>query len=111
MATAINSRTALSGRSRKTSASPRESRIARRSFSSIIGQEVNELHAILSLVASGQGVSLFPASVTRLTLRDLIYRPIHPSETPMAELVLAWREGQETSTARRFIEMAKLSGT
>jgi hypothetical protein len=49
---------------------------------------------------------LFPASVLGLALKDLIYRPINPDESPTAELVLAWGEDQDVATARHFIDVA-----
>src|SRR3546814_299291 len=41
-----------------------------------IVQEVNELHAILGLVAGGLGVALFPKSITKLRLEGVVYRQI-----------------------------------
>ena len=70
-------------------------------------QEVNELHAILGLVAGGLGIALFPASVTKLTLQGVVYRPLAIEDSPVAELVLAWRKGDDTPTVRDFVKMAR----
>lgn len=72
-----------------------------------IVQEVNELHAILGLVAGGLGVALFPRSIIKLHLEGVVYRPLHPDETPMAELLIARRSDDQTTTVLRFIEMAR----
>lgn len=72
-----------------------------------IVQEVNELHAILGLVAGGLGVALFPRSIIKLHLEGVVYKPLHPDETPMAELLIARRSDDQTTTVLRFIEMAR----
>ncbi|MEZ2126434.1 MULTISPECIES: LysR family transcriptional regulator [unclassified Sinorhizobium] len=72
-----------------------------------IVQEVNELHAILGLVAGGLGVALFPRSIIKLHLEGVLYKPLHPDETPMAELLIARRSDDRTTTVLRFIEMAR----
>jgi DNA-binding transcriptional LysR family regulator len=43
-----------------------------------IVQEVNELHAILGLVARGLGIALFPESITMLQLEGVVYSPCLP---------------------------------
>ncbi|CAN7683256.1 LysR family transcriptional regulator [Neorhizobium sp. LjRoot104] len=70
-------------------------------------QEVNELHAILGLVAGGLGIALFPRSILKLQLEGVIYRPLHPDDTPMAEMLIAKRSDDRTATATRFMDMAK----
>jgi DNA-binding transcriptional LysR family regulator len=70
-------------------------------------QEVNELHAILGLVAGGLGIALFPRSITKLQLEGVVYRALHPDDTPMAEMLIAKRSDDRTATATRFMEMAK----
>lgn len=70
-------------------------------------QEVNELHAILGLVAGQLGVALFPRSIMKLQIEGVIYRPLHPDETPMAEMLIAKRTDDRTTTVQRFMDMAK----
>lgn len=70
-------------------------------------QEVNELHAILGLVAGGIGVALFPRSIMKLQLEGVVYKPLHPDETPLAEMLIAKRADDRTATVLRFMEMAK----
>ena len=70
-------------------------------------QEVNELHAILGLVAGGLGIALFPQSITKLQLEGVVYKELHPGDTPMAEMLIAKRSNDRSATATRFMEMAK----
>ncbi|KSV73566.1 hypothetical protein N183_24335 [Sinorhizobium sp. Sb3] len=70
-------------------------------------QEVNELHAILGLVAGGLGVALVPRSIVKLHLDGVEYRPLLANESPMAEMFIARRVDDQTSTVRQFIDMAK----
>lgn len=70
-------------------------------------QEVNELHAILGLVAGGLGVALFPHSIVKLKLEGVTYRPLCSSETPMAEMLIAKRADERATTALHFLDMAK----
>ncbi|WP_440412523.1 LysR substrate-binding domain-containing protein [Neorhizobium petrolearium] len=72
-------------------------------------QEVNELRAILGLVAGGLGIALFPQSITRLHLEGVVYRPLHPNDTPMAEMLIAKRADDRAATVMRFMDMAKKS--
>ncbi|CAD7037534.1 LysR family transcriptional regulator [Pseudorhizobium endolithicum] len=69
-------------------------------------QEVNELHAILGLVAGGLGVALFPKSITKLNLDGVAYRPLHAQESPVAELLIASRSDERSIAARNFVRMA-----
>ncbi len=70
-------------------------------------QEVNELHAILGLVAGDLGIALFPRSIMRLQLEGVRYIPLHAEDTPMAEMLIAQRSGDRTTTVQRFMDMAK----
>ncbi|MGK6317329.1 LysR family transcriptional regulator [Neorhizobium sp. DT-125] len=72
-----------------------------------IVQEVNELHAILGLVAGGLGIALFPRSIIKLQLEGVVYKNLHRDDTPMAEMLIAKRSDDRTATVTRFMEMAK----
>lgn len=72
-----------------------------------IVQEVNELHAILGLVAGGLGIAFFPRSILKLQLDGVVYRPLHPDDSPMAEMLIAKRSDDRTATATRFMDLAK----
>lgn len=70
-------------------------------------QEVNELHAMLGLVAGGLGIALFPQSIIKLQLEGVVYKALHSGDTPMAEMLIAKRLDDRSATAMRFMEMAK----
>jgi DNA-binding transcriptional LysR family regulator len=60
---------------------------------------------IIGLVATGIGVSLVPASVTRLALDGVAYRPV--ARAPSAELIAVVRAGDDSPLAQAFIEQAR----
>ncbi|TAM60176.1 LysR family transcriptional regulator [bacterium] len=66
-------------------------------FEPSLVQEANQTDTMISLVAAGLGVTLMPASIQRLNLAGVVYRPI-AEQTPPAELYAAWRT-DEASTA------------
>jgi DNA-binding transcriptional LysR family regulator len=67
-------------------------------------QYAPEMLTIIGLVAAGIGVSLVPASVTRLSLEGVTYRPVTGS--PYAELVAITRMGDDSPLVRAFMEQA-----
>jgi DNA-binding transcriptional LysR family regulator len=67
-------------------------------------QYAPEMLTIIGLVAAGIGVSLVPASVTRLALDGVTYRPV--TRAPYAELVAITREGENSPLVRAFMEAA-----
>lgn len=74
-------------------------------FSPRIGHETPQMIATLSLVAAGLGVSLVPASLTRMRLDGVEYRPLL-GEPPHAQLNLAVRRGEASTAVRRFVAVA-----
>jgi DNA-binding transcriptional LysR family regulator len=67
-------------------------------------QYAPEMLTIIGLVAAGTGVSLVPASVQRLALDGVAYRPV--SGAPRSELVAVTRAGEDSSLTRGFIAEA-----
>ena len=67
-----------------------------------IVQQVAEMHTLICLVASGLGVSVVPASVADVRLRDIVYRPID-METPLTPVVLATNRAATSLVAPHFI--------
>jgi DNA-binding transcriptional LysR family regulator len=63
---------------------------------------------IIGLVAAGLGVSLAPASVARLALDGVTYRPV--SGMPRSELVAVTREEDVSPLVPAFIEQIKAHG-
>jgi DNA-binding transcriptional LysR family regulator len=56
--------------------------------------EVGETATLVSFVAAGLGVSLVPASVSNMSVRGAIYRPL-TDDTTHVELALAWRRNDD----------------
>ncbi|MFZ0971292.1 MAG: LysR family substrate-binding domain-containing protein, partial [Solirubrobacteraceae bacterium] len=67
-------------------------------------QYAPEMLTIIGLVAAGTGVSLVPASVSRLALDGVIYRPV--SGAPRSELVAITRARDDSALARAFVTEA-----
>ncbi len=67
-------------------------------------QYAPEMLTIIGLVAAGIGVSLVPASVARLALEGVTYRPVNGA--PVAELTAITRAGDDSPLVRAFVENA-----
>jgi DNA-binding transcriptional LysR family regulator len=67
-------------------------------------QYAPEMLTIIGLVAAGTGVSLVPASVSRLALDGVIYRPV--SGAPRSELVAITRARDDSALVRAFVAEA-----
>lgn len=79
---------------------------ARAGFAPRVAQEAIQMQTVVSLVSSGLGVALVPASVANLGRRGVSYREIadvHPS----LDLWLAWRPGALGAAAREFVQHAR----
>jgi DNA-binding transcriptional LysR family regulator len=83
---------------------------ARVGFAPRIAQEAIQMQTVVSLVSSGLGVALVPASVANLGRRGVVYREIADAH-PRLDLWLAWRRGTVGTTAgiaaREFIQHAR----
>ena len=79
----------------------------RAGYSPKIGQEAPRMLATLSLVAAGLGVTLVPESMRRLRVHGVLYQPLDPSAGLIAPLNLAYRRGDASPAARRFIALAR----
>lgn len=71
-------------------------------------QYAPEMITIIGLVAAGLGVSLAPASVARLALDGVTYRPV--TGMPRSELVAITREEDGSPVVPVFIEQMKAHG-
>jgi DNA-binding transcriptional LysR family regulator len=67
-------------------------------------QYAPEMLTIIGLVAAGTGVSLVPASVSRLALDGVAYRPV--TGAPRSELVAITRADDESALVRAFVAEA-----
>jgi DNA-binding transcriptional LysR family regulator len=81
----------------------------RAGFSPTIGQEAPRMLSTLSLVAAGLGVSLVPASMSRLEAEGVAYRRLDPSAQLTAPLNLAYRRGESAAAVRGFVTLVERS--
>jgi DNA-binding transcriptional LysR family regulator len=76
-------------------------------FSPRVGQEAPRIISTLNLVAAGLGVSIVPASLQRLQMDGVIYRPLLDSPDLKAPLILACRPGENSAAVQRFIDLVQ----
>jgi DNA-binding transcriptional LysR family regulator len=81
----------------------------RAGFSPTIGQEAPRMLSTLSLVAAGLGVTVVPASMSRLETEGVAYRPLDPSAQLTAPLNLAYRRNEISAAVRRFVGLVQRS--
>ena len=64
------------------------------------------MHTILSLVASGMGVSLVPAGAKSMRIDGVAFLPITDAPRELAwELVVAWRKSDRRKALRGFVDI------
>jgi DNA-binding transcriptional LysR family regulator len=81
----------------------------RAGFSPAIGQEAPRMLSTLSLVAAGLGVTVVPASMSRLEAEGVVYRPLDPAARLTAPLNLACRRDEISAAVRRFVALVQRS--
>jgi len=79
---------------------------ARAGFSLQVAQEAIQMQTVVSLVSSGLGVAIVPASIANLGRRGVVYRELADAH-PRLDLWLAWRRGALGATARDFLAHAR----
>jgi DNA-binding transcriptional LysR family regulator len=67
-----------------------------------ISQEEREIHAILGLVASGAGITLYPDCIRSYHRIGLAVRPI-AGDLPPVRTLCAWRRDNPSPALRRFV--------
>jgi DNA-binding transcriptional LysR family regulator len=82
---------------------------ARAGFAPRIAQEAVQMQTVVSLVSSGLGVAIVPASLLNLRRKGVVYRAVREPH-PKIELRLAWRRESRSRLLDRFVQLAK-SGT
>jgi DNA-binding transcriptional LysR family regulator len=75
-------------------------------FSPRVDQEAIQMQTIVSLVSAGLGVALIPASMRNLGRTGVVYRALR-EQSPLTEIALAWRTGDERPTLARFLEAVR----
>jgi DNA-binding transcriptional LysR family regulator len=74
-----------------------------------IAQEAIQMQTVVSLVSSGLGAAIVPASVANLGRRGVVYREL-AERHPRLDLWLAWRRGPLGDAAAQFIAHARRLG-
>ncbi len=82
----------------------------RAGFAPRVEQEAVQMQTIVSLVASGMGVALVPASLRHLRRTGVDYRPVH-DRTPPLEIGLVWGASNESPAVHAFVALAAECGT
>ena len=75
-------------------------------FTPRIEQEAIQMPTIVSLVAAGMGVALVPASLVNMRRTGVVYRALAET-SPLMEVGLAWREGEEEPAVAAFVQHAR----
>jgi len=73
-----------------------------------VAQEAIQMQTVVSLVSSGLGVAVVPASVSNLGRRGVAYREL-ADRHPRLDLWLAWPRGALSAAARDFVTHARRS--
>jgi DNA-binding transcriptional LysR family regulator len=73
-----------------------------------VAQEAIQMQTVVSLVSSGLGVAIVPASVSNLGRRGVAYREL-ADRHPRLDLWLAWPRGALSAAARDFVAHARRS--
>jgi DNA-binding transcriptional LysR family regulator len=83
-----------------------EDACARHGFEPRAAHEVAETSTLVSFVAAGLGVSLVPASVSNMTVRGAVYRPLTHDSTRV-ELAVAWRGDDQRPLLGRALDVIR----
>ena len=71
-----------------------------------VAQEAIQMQTVVSLVSSGLGAAVVPASVANLGRRGVVYREL-ADRHPRLDLWLAWRRGMLDAAGREFVALAR----
>ena len=74
-------------------------------FSPRVEQEAIQMQTIVSLVSAELGVALIPASLTNLRRTGVTYKALKAG-SPLTEVHLAWRRGDDLPALRVFVDVA-----
>jgi len=73
-------------------------------FSPRLEQEAIQMQTIVSLVSAEIGVALIPASMEHMGRTGVVYRSL-VEKSPLTEIGLAWRRGDDLPTLQMFLEV------
>lgn len=74
-------------------------------FSPQVEQEAVQMQTIVSLVSAELGVALIPESLKNLQRAGVVYKALR-ERSPMTEIHLAWRKGDDLPALKLFVELA-----
>ena len=66
-----------------------------------VAKEAHDESALYPMIASGQGISLLPASARKLRLKGITMRTLKDN-SDQVELAVAWRKGDESPLVKNF---------
>jgi DNA-binding transcriptional LysR family regulator len=76
-------------------------------FSPHVGQEAPRIVSTLNLVAAGLGITIVPASLSRLPLEGVTYRPLTGRPAIQVPLNLACRRDERSAATLAFIDQVR----
>ena len=76
-------------------------------FSPHVGQEAPRIVSTLNLVAAGLGITIVPASLSRLPLEGVTYRPLKGRPALKVPLNLACRADERSAATLGFIDLVR----
>jgi DNA-binding transcriptional LysR family regulator len=76
-------------------------------FSPHVGQEAPRIVSTLNLVAAGLGITIVPASLSRLPLEGVSYRPLSGRPAIKVPLNLACRADERSAATLAFIDLVR----
>lgn len=75
-------------------------------FSPQVIQEAIQMQTVISLVSAEMGVALIPESLQNLQRTGVIYKRLK-EKSPLTEIRLAWRAGDNLPTLKLFIQLTR----
>ena len=76
-------------------------------FSPQVGQDAPRIVSTLNLVAAGLGITIVPASLSRLPLEGVTYRPLTGRPAIKVPLNLAYRADEHSAATLGFVELVR----
>lgn len=77
-------------------------------FSPNIVQQAHPMSTVVGLVGAGVGVAIVPESMQRLTIQNVVYRPLKGTKVA-SEFFLAWKKGKPLPSLKNFLDVAAAS--
>ena len=74
-------------------------------FDLLVSQEAPQIPSVVNLVAAGMGVSVVPASISKIAVEGVTYRPLEQASPLIARLGLAMLKGQRSPIALNLMNL------